>query len=266
MLEPWSALPDDFVLGEYLERYADHIAADPARYAGRWATSWRPHGGAWREVRLELGCGKGAFAVGSALAQPDVLFVGIDVDRVCIAVAARVAAERAAANAVFAAYDDGQLARLFAPGELSRVYLNFPTPHPKGREASLRLTYADRLVTYRALLADDGLLSVRTDNQAFLSYSLAQLDMMGWKVCRTSADARVEFPTVPESGYERRAVGKGARIHALIASPDGIPVSADPGDPPPSSLYDYLPDDLDGDAYIPPEMARGIAAILRNRR
>lgn len=266
MLEPWSTLPDGFILEEYLGRYADHIASDPARYAGRWAVSWQPPGGAWREVRLDLGCGKGAFAVGSALAEPDVLFVGIDVDRVCIAVAAGLAAERDAVNAVFATYGDGELLRIFAPGELSTIHLNFPTPHPKGREAALRLTHAGRLAAYRTLLADDGQLSVRTDNQAFLSYSIAQLGMMGWRVCRTSNDARAEFPTVPESGYERRAVGKGARVHALIARPDGVPVPTDPAGAPSASLYDYLPDDLDGEAYIPPEMARGISAILRNRR
>ena len=69
--------PKHFVLEERLERYADFIEPAPQDYAGRWAEACYPLGGTsaaggaasagrFREVRLDLGCGKGAFTVESA--------------------------------------------------------------------------------------------------------------------------------------------------------------------------------------------------------
>ena len=63
-------LPKHFVLEERLERYADAIELRPAVWRGRWAEACWPLGaqdeGRFREVRLDLGCGKGAFVVEAA--------------------------------------------------------------------------------------------------------------------------------------------------------------------------------------------------------
>ena len=88
-------LPKNFVLEERLERYADAIELMPTSYAGHWADACTPlvaDGRApYREVRLDLGCGKGHFTAESARSQPDVLFIGIDGEPVCIAYAAQKA-------------------------------------------------------------------------------------------------------------------------------------------------------------------------------
>lgn len=273
LLSPWNALPEDFVLEDYLERYKAALEACPVAYAGRWAQACCPlgHGGAaYREVRLDLGCGKGAFTVGCALCEPDVLFIGMDTDPVCVAFAACLACENDARNAVFVPGRDGILAQVFAPGELAVIYLNFPTPHPKGREAAMRLTHAGRLAVYRELLAEDGLLCLQTDNQPFFSYTLGQLQLAGYEVLCASEDARAEFPGTPETAYERRAVAMGAKICAIHAIPRVSPGSADADAHQaaavlPASLYDYLPSGLDTLAYVPPEMARAVAAIRRTR-
>lgn len=315
MLSPWNAVPEGFVLEEYLEKYAGHIVRDPVAYAGCWrmldalsvsgapnhadpadsSISANPASLQYSEVRLDLGCGKGISTVARALEEPDVLFIGADVDRVCIAVSAWRAAQAGAKNAVFVLLDDAEpseLSDIFTPGELSVIYLDFSTPHPKGREANLRLTCGERLGVYGNLLAAGGEFRLRTDNHAFFDYSLGQLAMVGFKVCEASRDARSEMPESYETDYERRAVGMGARICALVATPPGEICDSEAGHPvgPPSvgcsnsflesessakergvclsdSLYDYLTDeDLDGDGYVPPEMRRAVTAMRRTRR
>ena len=83
-------LPKHFVLEERLERYRDYIEPDPYTWAGRWAAACAPVGSEpFREVRLDLGCGKGSFTVEAARREPDVLFVGMDSEPVCIAYAAQ---------------------------------------------------------------------------------------------------------------------------------------------------------------------------------
>lgn len=268
MLAPWSRIPEDFILEEYLERYGDFLEAHPATYAGSWADACRMLGGAgtpgaYRQVHLDLGCGKGDFTVTSALREPDVLFIGTDTDPIAVACAARSAAESGARNIVFVPGRDGALPDVFAPGELSTIYLNFPTPHPKGREAGLRLTCQERLAEYRTLLAEGATLAVRTDNLPFFSYTLAQLERAGYMVLEKTGDAQAEHPDIPQTAYERKAVASGGRISAVRAMPGAEPSHI--GDKPSDSLYDYLPDDLDSMTYVPPEMARAIRAIRRTK-
>ena len=65
-------LPKGFVLEERLARYADAIETSPSQFAGLWATACKPLDGsansAFREVHLDLGCGKGTFLVEAARA------------------------------------------------------------------------------------------------------------------------------------------------------------------------------------------------------
>ena len=60
-------LPKNFVLEERLERYGSVIELRPESWRGRWALGCAPLGSApFREVRLDLGCGKGGFVVEAA--------------------------------------------------------------------------------------------------------------------------------------------------------------------------------------------------------
>ena len=73
-------LPKNFVLEERLERYADAIELEPQNYAGCWAQACHDLQGAddtrsFDEVRLDLGCGKGAFVVDCAKQRPNTLYV-----------------------------------------------------------------------------------------------------------------------------------------------------------------------------------------------
>ena len=54
-----------------MERCTDYLIKDPYDRQGKWR-ELMPKA---RELRLELGCGKGRFTVGTAAAEPDVLFV-----------------------------------------------------------------------------------------------------------------------------------------------------------------------------------------------
>lgn len=113
-----------------------------------------PGADSYQHVVLDLGCGKGEYTVECAAARPDTLFVGIDVDGVCVVRCAERAIAQGVTNAVFVFNEeDRDLSDFFAEGELSAVLLNFPTPFPKKKKAPLRLTYLDRLMAYRPLLA-----------------------------------------------------------------------------------------------------------------
>ncbi len=267
-------LPKNFVLEERLDRYADAIEAFPTTYAGRWAEACAPltaRGlGRFREVRLDLGCGKGAFLIEAARREPDVLWVGIDNEPICIAYTAQGICEAGLANAVVVPGSAEHVLGYFAEGELARIYLNFPTPFPKRRHAKYRLTHARNLLLLRHVLAPTGTLVFKTDSEPLYLYSRPQFPVAGFRTLWTSEDVRTDRPGDPVSGYERKLTAQGARVYGVCAEPAPGP-APDPADIDAAeadieqSLVRYLPDDLHSLGYVPHGMEATVVN-LRNQR
>ena len=110
------------------------------------------------------------------------LFVGLDVDGVCVMRAAERAIAQGVSNAVFVLHDDSDLSETFGEGELSAMLLNFPTPFPKKKKAHYRLTHFERLMSYRPLLAPGAFVRLRTDSMPLRDFSLTQLEIAGYDV------------------------------------------------------------------------------------
>lgn len=259
-------LPVNFVLEERLERYADAIEKQPSTYRGRWAQACWPLGkdqGSFDEVRVDLGCGKGAFIVESARRAPNVLFVGVDAEPLCMAYAAQHIMEAGLRNAVVVPAQGDALPRIFAPGEVSTIYLNFPTPYPRKRDAARRLVSLERLIDYREVLADSGMLRLRTDSQPLRDFTLTQLNLAGYRVVRSSEDERAERPEEPVSEYEARLCAAGACVLALCASPANRPVRNEQTAS--LSLVDYLPEDLFEGRYVPHGMEQTVLNLRRQK-
>ena len=244
-------------LDERFEWYARAIELEPASCRGAWAATYFP--GA-HEVRLDLGCGKGQFAVAQAAREPDVLFVGLDCERSCIARASQLACEQQVENVMFTLADAEDLHDLFAPGELAHISLNFPTPHPRKKHAAERLTHVEWLVGYRELLAESGVVDFRTDSPMFHEFSLEQFSMAAYEVLFTSTDLAAEEPGRATSEYEERLCAKGAKVHAIRARVAEGEVRREQRVP--LSLFDYLPEDLDSLEYVP----YGMEAAVENYR
>ena len=139
-------------LAPRMERCAAMLIPDPASMRGHWKDEM-PEA---REIRLEIGCGKGRFTVETAAAEPDVLFVAIERVADAMVIAMERANEQGIANVRFIDADAERLPAYFAPGEVSRIYLNFSDPWPSNRHAKRRLTHTDFLMRYRQILPEKG--------------------------------------------------------------------------------------------------------------
>ncbi len=263
-------LPKNFVLEERLERYADHIELKPQTWSGIWAEACWPESGAagsFSEVRLDLGCGKGSFLAESARREPQVLFVGIDAEPLCMAYAAQRIHEGNLHNAVVVPGLGSLIPRIFSEHELSVIHLNFPTPYPRKKDANKRLVILERLLEYRRVLAPDGTVRLRTDSMPLRDFALTQFELAGFNIAWSSDDERSEHPDEPTSEYEQRLVGQGARVYGVWATPDERPDSELEGVEQSASLslVDYIPQDLFEGEYVPHGMA-GTIVNLRNRK
>ena len=269
-----SRLHKGFSFAKRFRECSDWICCDGAAWAGRWA-QWAP-GGAVRDqpfsrVVLDLGCGKGEYTVACAKMCPDVLFIGFDVDAVSLegssapvncpelAHASRASVGKGARSGAPAEID---LSTVFVPAELSALLMNFPTPFPKKKKSHLRLTYLDRLMGYRSLLAQGAGIRLRTDSQPLRDFTLTQLELAGYEVTWRSDDVRSEFPDEPWSAYERKLTEQGACAFGIAACPGPAPEHVEQTAP--LSLVSYLPDNLDQLEYVPHGM-QGCVENLRNR-
>lgn len=261
-----SRLPKGFSLEERLAACASNVESHPKDRAGQWRC-WAPlgerRGDPYAAIVLDLGCGKGEYTVECAAARPDVLFVGLDVDGVCVMRAAERAIAQGVSNAVFVLHDDSDLSETFGEGELSAMLLNFPTPFPKKKKAHYRLTHFERLMSYRPLLAPGAFVRLRTDSMPLRDFSLTQLEIAGYDVQWNTDDVRGMFPNEPWSGYEHKLVAQGAPVCGFATVPG--PAPENPQQTAPLSLVSYLPEDIEDLAYVPHGM-QGCVENMKGRR
>lgn len=202
-------------------------------------------------LRLEIGCGKGDFIIGTAQREPeyhyyamekitDVLVMGAEKYACALGLGQRdpsggwtapdgtvyqygeelsfISAENAG-NVRFLNADASALPTLFPANTFSCIYLNFSDPWHKKGYAKRRLTHLRYLQTYAALLQTGGELRVKTDNTALFAFTLEQLAEVPFRVTWQTRDLhnsdRAETNIMTE--YERNFSSQGIPIHALTA-------------------------------------------------
>ena len=97
--------------------------------------NWRSLMPQARELRLEIGCGKGKFTVETAALEPDVLFVAVERVQEALVLAMEKALSMGLKNVYFLSIDAAKLEEYFAPGEVDLIYLNFCDPWPRKKNA-----------------------------------------------------------------------------------------------------------------------------------
>ena len=196
-----------------LKKCAAVIIEEPTEYRGCWRASF----GAFASVHVELGCGKGRFTADVAESSPEVLLVAIERDPSALVMAMELALSRGLSNVRFILGDVGMLGEVFAPGEIGRIYLNFPDPWPKSRDAKLRLTAPNFLRRYASALERGGELQFKTDNTPLFDWSVEQFSAEGWTLRDLTHDLHANGLTGILTGYEAKFVSQGLKINRLVA-------------------------------------------------
>jgi tRNA (guanine-N7-)-methyltransferase len=135
---------------------------------GELFPDWKRDFGRDAPLELEIGPGRGAFALDHAARHPEIDLVLIETRRSdCELIRAR-ATKRGLRN-LMVLHGDAKLLvpRLFPDGSLSAVHVQFPDPWWKKRHHKRRMVDVDFAVQMRRLLAAGGLVDFRTDVAAY---------------------------------------------------------------------------------------------------
>ena len=192
-----------------MERCEHLLIKQPEMFRGNWATAFQ-----YNELHIELGCGKGRFAVESAKMSQDVFFVAVEkLTNVAISALELADSEGLQNLRVINALADN-LPDYFAPCEASRIYLNFCDPWPLNRHAKRRLTNRRFLELYEQVLEPEGEIHFKTDNLPFFKYSLDEFQSRGFVLLDINYDLHKTDVKCILTDYEIKFHSQGMPIYS----------------------------------------------------
>lgn len=188
----------------------------PESLRDKWKQSFKKD----QPLYIELGCGKGGFVSQAAFADPEHNFLAVDIKYEMLGLAKRkvekVFAEggRDVDNVLLTAYNIEHIANVLGENDKAdRIYINFCNPWPRMKHKKHRLTHPRQLVHYRDILADDGEIHFKTDDDGLFEDSLGYFEECGFDVTYITYDLH-------NSGYEHNIMTE----HEKMFSDEGIKI------------------------------------------
>lgn len=187
---------------------------------GRWAADMFCNS---NPIVLELGCGKGEYTVELAERFPDKNYIGIDIKGARLWKGAKLATAGGMGNVAFLRTRIEFLNSLFAPGEVSEIWITFADPQE--RKARKRLTHPIFLERYRKVLAPGGIVHLKTDSRLLHYFTLETARCNGLEVLEHNEDiygsGRADELLSIKTFYEKNFLAQGIPITYLAMRIDG---------------------------------------------
>ena len=200
---------------ELLEAHPQYVILNPADAKGRWQEIF----GNDHPIHVEVGSGKGAFVSGMAKANPEINYIGIDIQKSVLSYALDKVLATDVPNIKLLWVDGSDLTDYFEDGEIDRLYLNFSDPWPKKRHEKRRLTCQSFLATYQQILPENGEIHFKTDNRGLFEYSLVSFSQYGMKLKGVWLDLHAsDFEDNVLTEYEQKFANKGQVIYRVEAA------------------------------------------------
>ena len=192
-----------------MEACGEYLIQNPDEFKG----CWRELMPTCRELRVEVGCGKGKFTVETAAAEPDILLIAVEIVEDAMVIGMERAKEMGLKNVFFISMDVAQIENFFEESELDLLYINFCDPWPRSKNAKRRLTYHTFLDKYRKVLKMGGQILFKTDNAKLFEFSLEEFAYCDLEMRNVTRDLHKNGPVGIMTGYEEKFHNLGTPIN-----------------------------------------------------
>lgn len=191
----------------------DEVLGQGFAHRGKWDVFF----GNANPLVLELGCGKGEYTIGLAKMFPDRNFIGIDIKGARLWRGAKTALEEQLENVAFLRSQIELIDLLFAPDEISEIWITFPDPQIKYKRTKHRLTNQSFLDKYKYILKDEGVIHLKTDSEFLHGYTLGLLHGLGHEILYANhhiyrQEGSAEEVTSIQTFYEQQYLEAGKPI------------------------------------------------------
>ncbi len=192
-----------------MEACSEYWIREPEKNKGHW----RDLMPGCRELRVEVGCGKGKFTVETAAAEPDILLIAVEKVKEAMVVGMEKAKEMGLKNVYFIDMDAAEIENFFDESEMDLLYLNFCDPWPRKKNARRRLTYRTFLNHYRNVLKLGGQIHFKTDNAKLFEFSLEEFEHCHLELRNVTRNLHENGPVGIMTGYEEKFYNLGTPIN-----------------------------------------------------
>jgi len=165
-------MPNVYECFDFMQPELVGLNGAPVEMKGQWAEK---HFGNNSPITLELACGRGEYTVDLARQYPDRNFIGVDIKGARIWKGARIALNEGLSNAAFLRTRIEGIDHFFEANEVADIWITFPDPFLKKGKSNRRLTAPRFLQRYRRLLAQDGVIHLKTDSRELYDWTLETL-------------------------------------------------------------------------------------------
>ena len=187
----------------------------PAGMQGKWKEFFKNE----NAITLELACGKGEYTVGLARLHAGRNFIGIDIKGNRIWRGAKTALQQGLHNAAFLRIQIDAIADYFSPGEVSEIWITFPDPQLRFSKIKKRLTHPKFLRLYKNILADNGVVHLKTDSPQLYAFTKSVIEMYGLQLLADEDDVHnsemINEELKIKTHYEQMDIAGSNRIHYL---------------------------------------------------
>lgn len=201
-------------LSSRMEQCSRVLIEKPEELKGEWKERFSEY----KNIYVELGCGKGTFTAETASANPNVLIVAVERVPDAMVMAMEKACGMELPNVRFIDMDAERIEEVFEDGEIDRIYINFPDPWPKSHDAKHRLTAPGFLRRYADVLKTGGQIHYKTDNDPLFQWSEEKFSEEGWEIIELNRDLHANGPQGIMTDYEAKFFAQGISINRLVAT------------------------------------------------
>lgn len=160
-----------------------YVIKNPEKYKGKWQSLF----GNNNPICLELGMGRGSFIIEMASLNPNINFIGLELDKNQTATAVNYIGNKKLNNLKLICSDAKEIINYFGK-EIDTIYLTFSEPWPKKQDEKKRFTHISYLKLYDRIFKKNKHIILKTDNKILFASALESLSSYWYVFDKVSLD------------------------------------------------------------------------------
>ncbi|MBQ3020649.1 MAG: tRNA (guanosine(46)-N7)-methyltransferase TrmB [Bacilli bacterium] len=162
---------------------SNYLIKNPINYKNNWSKLF----GNNNPICLELGMGRGSFIIGMAKKNPNINYIGLELDVNQTATAVKNIKDNKFNNLKMICADAKDIVDFFGK-EIDTIYLTFSEPWPKKQDEKKRFTSENYLRLYDRIFKKNKHIILKTDNKILFASAMESLSCYWYSFDKVSLD------------------------------------------------------------------------------
>jgi len=194
---------------------SDYLIKNPESFKNKWKELFKNN----NPICLELGMGRGSFIIEMAKKNPNINYIGLELDKNQTATAIKNIKDLKLNNLKMLCSDASEIINIFGK-EIDTIYLTFSEPWPKKQDAKKRFTAINYLKLYDRIFKKNKHIILKTDNKILFASSLETLSSYWYTFDVVSVDLHKDERKIDNimTDFEKQYFKEGRQIYYVDAS------------------------------------------------